>query len=741
MPTTYTEDFTVKTYPLVGYGIFYIDKSSGFYPNFGIDTNGLYVEDLSTTEYSVVAFVPLVRRHRKQGYTATVTFMPSPNDATRDYAYGIVVGSTSVQDKVYTIEYTNIDTSLKIRERDITTGTVTDLSSVQLSATPAVNTDYIIEASIVFDSTTTIVTVSATLKDVNGNVLAQLQNVQIQNVYPAFAVLAGLGGGQTGRIYIKNYTITYDGDVDITMPDLTAIMSPDFMSYDWVGAPMLVFWQGNDGQWYSYNPSDGCIYVAVRWHGEVSGTGDKIDMYKICGDPRNPASWQYVKTILTRDQLGWNLLEECNLLVRNDGTYIAFVAGGITNYAVHRLTSTDGGTTWTDEGVIINGKHNKIWVEPDGTIYMTWWDMTNTIVHISKSTDLGVTWVEIGQLQNYQLATIFKLNNKFYLLASVTGNTNNLTYIEHKLDLYETVDFTNFTFVKNIYNAFTDAVFTVYRNMGGYSEAINYNGSIIVIFEGTWVDRDIDDDFNDQIERHIMVLNDPVVYEQLPIPQLSITNPFTRIFVGKTSIVLGLVYTKRRSTQTLRVELTEANNAWSTWVDIDVLSQSIDTSEMYLANLATNISAPQNVIDISSFTPEAVIDVSAGNTYTVTGKLAYIVAKQDSSIQVCTNSTVYTPKCTSYSLLANQAIAIISDAQTGYDVYINIATGAVTIYIYAIPTLTTKSATLTITEYDDLGNVLAQGSITLTIAEFDITGTPQQVVTSDVQLVAVIGVV
>ena len=504
--TTYTRDFTTETYPPLGLGLLWLGKETGKYPQFGIDANGLYLNDQDAAATFGVAFIPLTYRHRKQGYTAQATFMLNVTDTTKDALFGILVGSTSDQSKVYLVQYSLVAQQLKITERDYGAGTWTDLATSSTTYAVSNNVDYVVKVTITYDDATQTLTVSATLEDTSGTVLLDVPATSITGAYPAFGLRLGSGYAQTGYVYVKGYTITYDGAPDTTLPELQPLLDPDLNTFDWVGAPMLVWWEDANGQWSPYNPTDGLLYVVVRQHGEASNVGDRIDMYKINGDPRDPASYVFVKTVFDRSQLGWSYLEEFNLLVKNDGTYIALVAGGTTGYAIHRLVSTDGGTTWTDEGVKINGKHNHIYVESDGTIIIAWWDLASTQVNFSKSTDLGVTFTQLGALTGYKNASLHKNGDKYLVLANVISATDNTYYIQHLTDLFETADFNTFTKLQTVAQGQSDAPLTGYHDGFFYTEILPYNGYLYAIGETAIVDHDPDDDLNDQEQRHLVAL-------------------------------------------------------------------------------------------------------------------------------------------------------------------------------------------------------------------------------------------
>jgi len=513
MPTQYTRNFTQESYPPKGIGLLYLRARSGQSHELGIDpTNGLYFRDMDTEGMGFdLAFIPMFYRHKKQGFTASVNFIPNMDDPTKDHGFGIVIGATNDQKKVYLARYTKGAGTLQIRERDFPSEVWNTLAESTSTYDITNATEYVFEVTVTYDEATGTLTVSAYLKDTSGTTLLSLENVQITGALPLFGIYVATGGLATGYIYCKSYTVTYDGDPDTTMPDLRPILDPDQLTYDWVGFPSIVWWEDSEGKWSYRNPSDGYIYVTVRLHGEASGTGDRIDMYRIKGDPRDPNNWEFVKTVFERSPLGWTYLEEFNLLVRNDGTYIAFVAGG-SSWGIHRLTSTDGGSTWTDEGVkFSDSKYNHIWVDPDGTIYLAYSPVPTAEVRFVKSTDLGQTWTQLGTLSGYRDPSLFKVGSKFYIMATVVINTDNANYKQHRLDLFETTDFQTITQVKTIVNPDSEAPYTAFHDGFFYTEFIEYNNNLYAMGEVYIVDRDLDDDFNDQTQRHLAILYDPVI--------------------------------------------------------------------------------------------------------------------------------------------------------------------------------------------------------------------------------------
>jgi len=507
--TTYTRNFTQETYPPRGLGLIYYKKKSGVYPELGIDpTYGLYMYDNYGAQNIHVVWMFLHHRHRKQGYTASGRFRFNVSSVSDEAQFGFAVGALSDQTKMYVVYYSLKNHEIRVEERDFVNDTTNILAS-QGSYSAQNQTEYIFEVTVTYDEATGTITVDAALKDTAGTVLISLTGVSTAAL-PIFGIYLASGWSQTGYVYCKEVTVTYDGDPDTSLPELAGLLFPDLMIFDWVGCPNLVFWQSATGSWYPYNPDDGYTYVVVRLHGEESNTGDRIDMYKIVGDPRDPTNWQFVKTVFSRNQLGWELLEEFNLLVKNDGTYIAFAAGGSGLYAIYRLISTDGGATWTVDKKIFSekDKNNSIWVEHNGIIYMAHGDDQNIYFH--KSTDLGITWTLLGQVAGRKASICKVSEGKYYVAIGEVLSTDNANYFRMKTTLYETADFSALTKVRDLVVAVDDYPWTVYAMGFIYTCMVMYGVNIIMLGETGLQDRDVDDGFVDQRQRHLAALIDPV---------------------------------------------------------------------------------------------------------------------------------------------------------------------------------------------------------------------------------------
>ncbi|NOZ31438.1 MAG: hypothetical protein GXO68_05800, partial [Crenarchaeota archaeon] len=195
MPTRYTRDFTVETWPPRGIYVKYLNKGAGYYPSFGCDVNGCYMDDTSTTYAVGVVFQP-VFPHVEQGYTASVVFNPQLASVTLDYSFGVAFGGT--ESTIVFVEYSNGASALRIVEKDIPGGVSTVLASVTVTAI-SLNQDYTFEVDVTYDSASVVVTVTATLKDSTGSIVGTITGSY--SGYPLFGMTMGSGAGQSGRIY------------------------------------------------------------------------------------------------------------------------------------------------------------------------------------------------------------------------------------------------------------------------------------------------------------------------------------------------------------------------------------------------------------------------------------------------------------------------------------------------------------------------------------------------------------
>ncbi len=509
-PVTYTYTYEFTEYPPPSWALVYsVWGSYTDYPtSMGVSPDGLYVEDGSTSIDVRLVFTYALP-HANQSYTAEVWFKPNVTDVSKDFKVTIAVGGDQTATKMYVAGYASLDATLKVWYYDYPNSAVNTVATGTGTYTLSNNQWYRLWVNVTW--TGSGITVTVELRNATGTTLLNLAGVELSGVYPIVGVGIWMGSGQVGKIYVKNATITFSGEPNL--PEMKPILDPDYLTYDWVGAPSRVFFQHSDGKFYPY-AENGTVYVTVRWHGESSGTGDKIDLYKIVGDPRERGNWHLVKTIVTRSQLGWSRLEECNLIILNNGTWVAFVTGGST-WAVHRFVSNDGGSTWTDEGAIINGKENHIWVEENGTIFMSWWNMSAPGVHISRSDDLGKTWNEISQLPDYRMASILKYNGVYYILASKVVESDSANYVRWRVDLYKSVDMRNFDFDRTVLVPYPETPFTLYMNGMKYQEVLLYRTKtadyIIMVGEQFVVDHDANDDFNDQTQKHLVAVAEPIM--------------------------------------------------------------------------------------------------------------------------------------------------------------------------------------------------------------------------------------
>ena len=516
---------TFESWPPLGWSVVYAHTTSLSYTylDFGVGAYGLYVNDTSNTEAYKIC---ITRSYpfANTSYTAEGWFRPYVDDITKDFTMGFTIGGTSNASKIYFTGYRGSTNQLEVRVRDFTGDTITTLASS--ASTYAIQNDtwYIVNTTVTW--TGSGIEVDVYLKNSTGNTLLTLENVALNDVFPIFGLALWIGSGQTGSLFCKNVTVTYFGSKNV--PELVPIIDPDMETYDWVGAPMKVFYEHSDGNFYPYD-EDGDIHITVRWHGESSGTGDATEMFKINGDPRD-GNWTSEGIICTRSQLGWSYYEEFNLIILNNGTWIGFAAGGTTAWYIHRLVSNDQGSTWTDKGTLfgIQAKENHIWVDQNGTIYMTCREIgSGDLVRIYKSNDLGVTWELVSTWSGYYKAALYKYGGVFYVLATnrtLSADPNN-NYRNFVTDLYTSTNLVDFTFVKNVFQRREDLPFTLYQNGFTYANIILYNQYLLVVAEGNLIDHDPNDDINDQTQRHVIVMYDPV--ESFVTPSVNTSIPGT----------------------------------------------------------------------------------------------------------------------------------------------------------------------------------------------------------------------
>ncbi|NOZ31437.1 MAG: exo-alpha-sialidase, partial [Crenarchaeota archaeon] len=258
-------------------------------------------------------------------------------------------------------------------------------------------------------------------------------------------------------------------------------------------------------------------------HGEAEDTGRVIELWKACGDPRDPANWQYVQDVVSLSQLGWSLMEESNLVVLKDGTWVLFLAGGTTQFDIYRLTSTDQGVTWSTPQLLFSGhKYNKLYIDSDGAFYMTHAVTASpSSVVVSKSTDLGQTWTDIASVPlPAQLPIVKRVGNEWYALRTKRTASDNINYSDHVLELYKlSADFSSYTLIKTFATGIATAPQRPWRNGFFYVDGLEYNGELVIVGETMIVDYDPDDGFMDQTQRHLSVLT----YPGYTLPSVTVT--------------------------------------------------------------------------------------------------------------------------------------------------------------------------------------------------------------------------
>lgn len=218
--------------------------------------------------------------------------------------------------------------------------------------------------------------VTAVLDDGAGN---QYQlTATVQNASPLFGIWHNLGLNQTGSICALRYNVSFSGEPNVL--GVTAVFGPDYNdNFDWFGVVGHVWWERDDGAFDIVNPQDGCQYVIARDHEEVNPnaeeTGVNYHMLRICGDPRDKNNWHHVRRVMSRDQLNAHWMEEFELFVFRDGTWLG--VGTIEQHS-RVVVSTDQGQTWTALGVLTDENGNQL----NKRIHLFPYDPHNTIITV-----------------------------------------------------------------------------------------------------------------------------------------------------------------------------------------------------------------------------------------------------------------------------------------------------------------------------------------------------------------------
>jgi len=504
MPTYHDVFANVENLPL-GYALVY--RTKGESVEFGSDDVGYYISK-SGTAGGVSGILSRALPHKQQSYTASVKFRFSVTDITLNAAAGVVVGGNTAANKFVAVKFSTVDKTLKLAEWDYEAGSSTTLAETTETYTPSNNTDYILEVTVTPSNGG--ITVDAALKDTTGNTLLSLSG-SASGHNPIFGLSWVFGLSQTGKIYFVEATINFTEEPNVYK--VSVVKSPDMNIYDYAGCPRLVFFEHPDGSWKPYHPVDGYPRVVLRWHDEAGDAGKKIMMYKIVGDPRDPASWVGEGQVFDRDQLGWESVEEFCLLWRKNDTWIA-LAGGLKGgtWSIYRLISDDLGVTWTEDKVLKSGhKHINIWVDEGGLIHALYNTTPPSDIIYGQSLDLGETLNDIRTFSGYSHGSIYCAGDKYIVALHTPVESDGAYYSRAHYDIFETIDFNTLTKIaENIFQPIQELPFTLYMNGGGYSALLRYNNSIFLAAEMSVIDHDPDDTFQDQKQRHTAVYQDPV---------------------------------------------------------------------------------------------------------------------------------------------------------------------------------------------------------------------------------------
>jgi len=504
MPTYHDVFANVQNLPL-GYALVYWVKNESV--EFGSDDIGYYVSK-SGTAGNVTGFLSRALPHKLQSYTASMKFRFSVSDITLNVVAGIVVGGNSAANKFVAVKFLAHTGELAIDEYDYVAGSTSNIAKTTETYTPSNNTDYILEVTVT--PTNGGISIDAALKNTAGDTLLSLSG-SASGHNPIFGLFWSFGLSQTGKIYFIEATINFTEEPNVY--EVNVVMSPDMNIYDYAGCPRLVFFEHPDGRWRPYHPVDGYPRVCLRWHDEAGDAGKKIMMYKIVGDPRDPANWVGEGQVFDRAQLGWASVEEFCLLWRKDDTWIA-LAGGLKGdtWSIYRLTSSDRGVTWTEDKVLASGhKHINIWVDEGGLIHALYNTTPVGDVKYGQSLDLGETLSEVRTFSGYSHGSIYYAGDKYIVALHTPVESDGAYYSRAHYDIFETIDFNTLTKIaENIFQPIPELPFTLYMNGGGYSALLRYNNSIFLVAEMSVIDHDPDDTFQDQKQRHTAVYHDPV---------------------------------------------------------------------------------------------------------------------------------------------------------------------------------------------------------------------------------------
>ena len=307
MPTYHDVFANVENLPL-GYAFIYRVKNESV--ELGSDDVGFYISK-SGTNGNVAGFLPRALPHKQQSYTASMKFRFNVDMSAGNVGAGIVVGGNTDANKFVMVRYIKANDRMQLTEWDYEAGSTSVITESTETFTPESDTDYILEVTVTPSNGG--IAVDAALKNTAGDTLLSLSG-SASGHYPIFGLYWEFGTAQTGKIYFVEATINFTEEPNVYK--ISVVKSPDMNIYDYAGCPRLVFFEHPDGTWKPYHPVDGYPRVVLRWHDEAGNAGKKIMMYKIVGDPRDPANWVGEGQVFDRDQLGWDSVEEFCLLWR-----------------------------------------------------------------------------------------------------------------------------------------------------------------------------------------------------------------------------------------------------------------------------------------------------------------------------------------------------------------------------------------------------------------------------------------
>ena len=326
-------------------------KQAGWYPRSELGQDGLCTSQVDTTKGGHAVYVPALP-HKGQDFSATVSFKFNVTDQTVGHFAGVLVAVASDASALYVVGVDNDSATLKFRllRLNLSDRTFTEIASTPIQQIPN-NQEFTIHVEYQNGSITAVLSDGTNQYQLTGT---------IQGAVPLFGIWHNMSPNQGGSVCTTRYTVSFNGQPNVT--PIVAAFGPDYNdNYDWFGNVGHVWWERDDGVFDLINPNDGCQYFTVRDHEEVNPnaeeTGVNVHLVRVCGDPRDPNNWEYVRRIFSRDQVNAHWLEEFELYVFRDGTWLAI--GTVESFA-RVLVSNDQGQTWNVLGQLQDQNGNTL---------------------------------------------------------------------------------------------------------------------------------------------------------------------------------------------------------------------------------------------------------------------------------------------------------------------------------------------------------------------------------------------